>query len=123
MKLVFLLFLLAAAASVSSSNDFNVSVASTDPVVAPEPLAAGNVHSPDVDGPDVDGPDFNEEVEVLAGESIALLNEVVALLPEWEDLPAAFDFYGERNAIIDEGKEQLGVLKMAVNLILESCVS
>ena len=118
MKLVFLLFLLAAAASVTSSDDFNVTVASTDPVVAPEPLAAGNVHSPDVDGPD-----FNEEVEVLAGESIALFNEVVALRTEWEDLPAAFDFYGERNAIIDEVKEQLGVLKMAVNLILESCVS
>ena len=115
MKLVILLFLLAAAASVTSSDDFNVTVASTDPVVAPEPLAAGNVHSPDVDGPD-----FNEEVEVLA---IALFNEVVALRTEWEDLPAAFDFYGERNAIIDEVKEQLGVLKMAVNLILESCVS
>ena len=112
MKLVILLFLLAAAASVSSSDDFNVTVASTDPVVAPVPLAAGNVHSPDVDGPDVDGPDFNEEVEVLA---IALFNEVVALRTEWEDLPAAFDFYGERTAIIDEGKEQLGRLNLAVS--------
>ena len=110
MKLVFLLFLLAAAASVSSSNDFNVSVASTDPVVAPEPLAAGNVHCPDV----------NEEVPelvVLYGEWGAWHEEFGALLPEMGNMPAS----REKLDINLEMIVQVGMYRLAENLILESC--